>query len=204
MAVRSLLLELAAVPAPSGDEAPLRRLIMEKIRQQEGHETLEVDGLGNLRVDTGLLGRGLPGSWLFLLPMDDPTFAVSGRLPRGWLQVVSLARPPLSPSFIRHVAGSEVWVMTAGGAVPGLFALPSIHLQGGRPSFPPAASTVHLVVDVGAEPGEEGVQQPAAPRLLDRVVPRVEPVVRADGSVVGLGVGRRSAAAAAILAAGGG
>ncbi|MFQ5719914.1 MAG: hypothetical protein ACE5IK_10245, partial [Acidobacteriota bacterium] len=115
--------------------------------------------------------------------------------PPAPMSVEPVSRPGLPAAFHRQMAGSEAWVLTAGGALPGVVALPSIHLQGGRSGFPPPAAPASLYVDTGAtRPGENGTA------ILDRVVARVTPQILPPGAVTGVGIGRRAALAAALVA----
>ena len=196
-ATARLLVRLGEIPSPTGDEAPLREVVRAELLAGGSVRSAVVDAHGNLRVDTGTPDDPAGGrdALLFLLPLDDPAYAVSGIDDDGWLRLVPVARPSLPATFHRQMAGAEVWVLAAGGALPAVVALPSIHLQGGRAGFPPPASPDHLYVDTGADtPAGNGVA------LLDRVVARGDPQVLAGRRVAGFGIGQRAAMAAAIRA----
>ncbi|MFQ5671036.1 MAG: hypothetical protein ACE5HD_11055 [Acidobacteriota bacterium] len=196
------LVRLARIPAPTGEEFPLRETLRQEFQAVGGVQDLAVDGLGNLRVNLAALQDWNRPGVLVLAPLDDPTYAVSGFAEGGWLRVVPLGSPAGAAAFHRSMAGSPVWVLAAGGVRSGAFALPSIHLQAGRPGFPEVASAAHLLVDVGDDDSRGSPSR--QPALLDRIVPQGEASILADGSVVAFGIGRRAIAAAVEAARRGG
>ena len=112
LAITRLLVRLALIPSPTGDEAPLREAVRAEFTAGGPAPRLSTDRLGNLHVNVAAGEKDTAaGSLLFLMPLDDPTYAVSGFHPGGWLRVVPLARPPFPAEFHRHMAGAEVWVI---------------------------------------------------------------------------------------------
>src|SRR5215470_10565718 len=117
--------QLVRTPSVSGHEEALAKRIKQSLN---GYET-KTDNLGNVIVS---VGSGSPHR-LFVAPMDQPGYVVSGITNEGYLRVQTLPQAAPNPSFdALHFAQPIVVTTRAGKIVRGVFGGLSVHLQPGR------------------------------------------------------------------------
>ena len=135
---------------------------------------------------------------LAVCPVDEPGYVVGYIREDGWL---TLRRSPGSPSAARdaQLEGQRVSIHTAGGIVPGVVAVRSVHLTRGRPRAPRAFTVDSALVDVGAasaaEAGSLGI------RVLSPVTLHKRPHRYGRDLLAAPVAGRRAACAALLVAA---
>jgi len=153
------------------------------------------DELGNLVLT---IGSGQP-STLVVAALDEDGYVVSGITDNGYLRVHRPSRDPGHRLFDQFHVGQPVLIHTRiKGAVPGVTATPSTHLQ----RFVPAEETARikgledLWIDVGAETRAQAEQ--LGIRILDAVTLRERAQRLAGGRVAGPSAQGRAGALALV------
>ena len=135
---------------------------------------------------------------LAVCPMDEPGYVVGHVREDGWLTLRRSSGPP-SAARDAQLEGQRVSIQTAGGVVPGVVAVRSIHLTRGRGSGPRAFTVDSALVDVGAtsaaEVGSLGI------RTLAPVTLHKRPHRYGKNLLAAPMAGRRAACAALLVAA---
>ncbi|MBS1839701.1 MAG: M20/M25/M40 family metallo-hydrolase [Acidobacteria bacterium] len=140
--------KLVRTPSVSGHEEMLARHIRERLK---GYD-LRTDNLGNVIVT---IGSGSPHR-LFVTPMDQPGYVVSGIRDDGFLRVQRLPQAAPNGSFdALHFAQPIVVTTRSGKTVPGVFGGLSVHLELGRQNVPKMTHLDEMFVDIGARSAEE-------------------------------------------------
>src|SRR5579864_4921431 len=96
--------QLAEIPALAGYEQELTGLIREQLKALAP----KTDNVGNVYVT---VGSGAPHR-LFVTPIDEPGYIVSGITQDGFLRVQRLPQAPPSAVFDLLHAAQPVWVIT--------------------------------------------------------------------------------------------
>ncbi len=183
-----LALRLAGMSAVTGLE---QRLVDSLISLLPGARR---DRAGNAVLTLGA-GRARR---LAVCPVDEPGYVVGHVRDDGWL---TLKRAPGAPSPARdaQLEGQRVSIQTAGGIVPGVVAVRSVHLTRGRTPAVRAFTVDSALVDVGAasaaEVGSLGI------RVLAPVTLHKPPHRYGTNLLAAPMAGRRAACAALLLAA---
>ena len=141
-----LLALLCGVPAPSGREEPVRRLLLERWRERVAE--LTVDPVGNVlaRVSTG--GPRL----LVHAHMDEISYVVRSITDDGFLLLDTGQGRRREGPELRHMIGREVTVVAAGGVhVDGLIAAPAGHVLTRAQLDAPRPGWDDFFVDLGLE-----------------------------------------------------
>src|SRR5215470_10211995 len=172
--------QLVRTPSVSGHEDGLAKKIRESLN---GYET-KTDNLGNVIVT---IGSGAPHR-LFVAPMDQPGYVVSGITSDGYLRVQRLPQAAPNPSFDALYFAQPIVVMTRGGKiVHGVFGGLSVHLQPGRQGGPKMNHLDEIYVDIGAKTAEE--VREAGVDVLDTVSLDCTDYALGDEAYAGHGIG---------------
>jgi len=191
-----------SVPPPSDDLA-LRLAGMSAVT---GLEHRLVDTLLSLlpgarrdRAGNAVLTLGAGKSRrLAVCPLDEPGYVVGHVRDDGWL---TLKRAPGVPSPARdaQLEGQRVSIQTAGGVVPGVVAVRSVHLTRGREPTVRAFTVDSALVDVGA--GSAAEVESLGIRVLAPVTLHKRPHRYGGNLLAAPMAGRRAACAALLVAA---
>lgn len=151
---------LVRTPSVSGHEGPLATQIVSRLESYSPTR----DNLGNVLVT---IGSGSPHR-LFIAPIDEPGYVVSGITSDGFLRVQRLPqRPPNDVFDALHFAQPVVIRTRSGKSVSGVFAGLSVHLMPLRPNPPKMNHPDDLYLDIGATSPDE--VRAAGVDLLDPV-----------------------------------
>ena len=146
------------------------------------------DGAGDVVVD-----RGQGAATLIVCPFDEAGYVVGGIRDDGWLTLRRVGRAP-SALFDQYHEGQRIMLWGRHGALPGVIAVHSTHLQRGRGGNEAPFNVDDAFVDVGASSAAEA--RAAGVDLL-APVSQLKRVVRyGDGLLAGPSAGRRAACAA--------
>src|SRR5579859_2788060 len=180
---------LVRTPSVSGREEALAKKIEESLN---GYET-KADNLGNVIVT---IGSGAPHR-LFVAPMDQPGYVVSGITKDGYLRVQRLPQAAPHGSFdALHFAQPVKVITRTEKIVNGVFAGLSVHLQPGRQGSPKMNHLDELYVDIGAKTAQE--VRDAGIDVLDAVSLDCMDYALADEAYAGPGIGDHFGAVALV------
>ena len=144
--LEQLLRELCAIPAPSGREEPVRRVLLD--RWSDRSEEITVDGVGNVlaRVTTG-------GPKLLLhAHMDEISYVVRSITDDGFLMLDTGQGRRREGPELRHMIGRDVTVVASGGVqLDGLIAAPAGHVLTREQLDAPRPGWDDFFVDLGVE-----------------------------------------------------
>lgn len=141
-----LLSTLCAVPAPSGREGPVRRLLLDRWRGRVAD--LSVDPVGNV------LARVTSGGPKLLVHahMDEISYVVRSITDDGFLLLETGQGRRREGPELRHMIGRDVTVVAAGGVfVEGLIAAPAGHVLTRAQHDAPRPGWDDFFVDLGLE-----------------------------------------------------
>jgi putative aminopeptidase FrvX len=162
-----------------------------------GELPVRTDELGDLTVT---FGSGQPRR-LIACPLGEPGLVVSRIEDRGYLRLAAAGGAGTAGALPAGAyEGQLVRVTTARGAVPGVVAARSIHLQPRTDQAAPPFSLADAFVDVGAESVGEAAEMGIRP--LDPVALEPRPARLAHDLVAGPGARQKAACIAAADAAG--
>lgn len=172
---------LAAIPDVDGSES----LGWISLRLGEGVSTR--DKHGNLVVR---VGSGSP-SRLIAVPVDEPGYVVSRITPDGFLRIQTQGLGPLGRLGHQFIEGQKVVIQSDQGLIPGVVAIPSIHLLEKVDGTEPFDIS-NAYIDVGAASAEE--VNALGIRVLDPITLVKRPVILADQSIAGPSMRAKAAA----------
>ncbi|MGH7579567.1 MAG: hypothetical protein ACREM9_05300, partial [Gemmatimonadales bacterium] len=135
---------------------------------------------------------------LAVCPVDEPGYVVGHLRDDGYL-TLRRSPGPISRARDAQLEGQRVSIATAGGLVPGVVAVRSIHLTRGRDRIPGGFTVDSALVDVGA--GTKAEVEALGIRTLDPVTLTKRPHGYGGDLLASPVVGRRAACAALIVAA---
>lgn len=160
LTVENLLEEMFSVPSPTGYEEPMVEKIIKLLPQEY---TTERDNMGSLYLH---LGKREPQLTL-LSGMDEIGYVVSGLNPEGYLLLDRVVPSP-HPLFDSYHLGHPMVVWTEKGALPGVLAIPSVHiLSRERRQELQQFSLDSAYIDIGASSEKEAKMRGV--RILDAV-----------------------------------
>lgn len=153
------------------------------------------------RAGNVVLDRGAGPATLIVCPFDEIGYVVGGIREDGWLTLRRVGTRAPSPLFDQYHEGQRIILFGAKGALPGVVAVHSTHLQRGRGANEAPFGVDDAFVDIGASNAAEA--EAAGARVLSPVA-KVKQVVRyGDALLAGPYAGRRAACAALVSAAAG-
>ncbi len=137
------LKDFARTPAITGYEATLAGQVAAELKSLSPQR----DNLGDVTVT---VGRGEPRQ-LFITPLDEPGYIVTGITPDGYLRLQRLPTRANLPLFNELQTAEPVRIGTVrGGFINGVIAGISVHLQPGRLNPPDPNDLDNMYVDIGA------------------------------------------------------
>lgn len=201
------LMPLAAQSVVAPPSTAMQRAVVswQLLDAPTGHEDIATIPLGRAlqgwRRDAGgnlvrTVGSGAPRR-VVACALDRPGFAVTQITADGFLRVHRVGGGG-HPLFDQAHEGQQVNVLTARGAVPGVFAVANGHFAQQHRADTAVATADDLWLDVGAQSAEEVRALGIA--LIDPVVRRI-PAWSYAGGVAGNAVGLRTGCAAVAAAA---
>ncbi|HEV7515629.1 MAG TPA: hypothetical protein VGR07_04950, partial [Thermoanaerobaculia bacterium] len=211
LALAALLLSAPAPPAPPAAPQPGEELLAflhtvavagredaatAFVRSRLAGLPVESDALGNVVVT---LGSGEPRR-LVACPLGEPGFVVSDIQEDGYLRLLPAGNGPVGALWEQTLEGQAVTIGSAGGPVPGVVAVRSVHLEERRPGIEPLPfGLAEAYVDVGAENAAEVAA--LGLRRLDPVALVRRPVELRNGLLAGPAARTKGAALALAAAA---
>ncbi|HET7040647.1 MAG TPA: hypothetical protein VFI13_01450 [Gemmatimonadales bacterium] len=145
-----------------------------------------------------VLERGSGAATLIVCPFDEAGYVVGGIRDDGWLTLRRVGRAP-NALFDQYHEGQRIMLWGRHGALPGVIAVHSTHLQRGRGGNEAPFNVDDAFVDIGASSGVEA--RAAGAGLLSPVAREKQPFRYGDGLLAGPDAGRRGACAALVAAA---
>lgn len=156
-----------------------------------------IPGARRDRAGNVVLERGTGPATLVVCPFDEAGYVVGGIRDDGWLTLRRVGRAP-GPLFDQYHEGQRIMFFGAKGALPGVIAVHSTHLQRGRGGNESPFGVDDAFVDIGATTGAEA--RAAGARVLSPVASLKQVVRYGDGLLAGPSAGRRAACAALVAA----
>lgn len=153
-----------------------------------------LDGAGNVVLD-----RGRGSATLIVCPFDEVGYVVGGIRDDGWLTLRRVGARAPSPLFDQYHEGQRIMLFGRRGALPGVIAVHSTHLQRGRSANEAPFNVDDAFVDIGATNGAEA--RAAGADILSPVAELKQVTRYGDGLLAGPFAGRRAACAALVTAA---
>lgn len=151
------------------------------------------------RAGNVVLDRGTGPATLIVCPFDEVGYVVGAIRDDGWLTLRRVGARAPSPLFDQSQEGQRIFVYGRRGALPGVIAVHSTHLQRGRSATEAAFNVDDAFVDIGAASGAEARR--GGVEVLSPVA-RMKQVTRyGAGLLAGPSAGRRAACAALVAAA---
>lgn len=189
------LAAIVLTPAPSGAEHARLERIAAMIAAHAPAPAARYDSLGNLIYAFG--GGDRP--WLIVTEVDEPGYVVSAVTPDGYVRLQQARDRLPVPADATLLFAHPLTIERARGAITGIGAGLSIHLQPSRePGTAPAYHLDNLFVDVGADTA--AAVAAAGIEVLDPVTIEHQ-VFRAPGSTAWVGTALSSVAAVPAVAA---
>ena len=204
-----ILAALMAVPPVLAAQSPDPSALAERFTRMTavtGFERAALDSVQRLlpgavrdRAGNVVLDRGTGPATLIVCPFDEVGYVVGNIRDDGWLTLRRVGTRAPSPLFDQSQEGQRIFVFGRRGALPGVVAVHSTHLQRGRNANEAPFNVDDAFVDIGASSGAESRR--AGVEILSPVA-RMKQVTRyGAGLLAGPGAGRRAACAALVAAA---
>lgn len=147
------------------------------------------DRAGDVVVD-----RGHGAATLIVCPFDEVGYVVGGIRDDGWITLRRVGARAPSPLFDQYHEGQRIVLFGAKGALPGVIAVHSTHLQRGRGASDAPFNVDDAFVDIGASSAAEA--RAAGAELLAPVAKSKQVMRYGAALLAGPSAGRRSACAA--------
>ncbi len=147
--LRETLKNLVKHSAVSGREEVLADVIANRLHQHG--LSPQIDSMSNVTVT---VGSGKP-SRLVIANIDEPGYVVSGITDDGYLRLQRIGADPPHYYFDQYFEGQRLTITTSTGAVAGVTAIPSTHLNSTRDRSVGAFRLSDAYVDVGAKSAAE-------------------------------------------------
>lgn len=204
-----ILAALLAVPSVLAAQSPDPSALAERFTRMTavtGFERVALDSVQRLlpgatrdRAGNVVFDRGTGPATLIVCPFDEVGYVVGNIRDDGWLTLRRVGARAPSPLFDQYQEGQRIFVYGRRGALPGVIAVHSTHLQRGRNANEAPFNVDDAFVDIGAASGAESRR--AGVEVLSPVA-RMKQVSRyGAGLLAGPNAGRRAACAALAAAA---